>query len=354
MGDTNRKFGLKHGLALAAATALAFVVVLAYFVTSGLADRWARRTIIEQLEKTTGARVELGRFEFGWWSLRARFDGLTLHGREPAGTPPLFHADQLQVAIRVESFWGRKISLKSVEMSHFSAHVRVEHDGSTNVPGPSVPRSSGNLPVQSLFDLKIARLRLDDGEILWNDTRVPLAAEGGDFEFAMDYAAENGKPVYLGQLNWQKFEVAAQRYLPFVSDLSAKFTLRPDSFSLTQLRWKIPHSEIDAQADLASFAQPAWGFRYRGEFGLEDLRTIMRKPNSPTGIVDFTGDGKYAAQQLSVQRRLHRRPNRNEVYVVPPGEHRITRQLSGRSARAGYTRSRRARPRRRRHGTPAL
>src|ERR1019366_4237592 len=160
-----RKFRWKHAMALAAAAALALALALVFIVGSGLADRWARRAIVEQLEKTTGARVELGNFHFAWRSLRARLDKLTLHGREPAGTPPLFHAEQLQVELHLESFWGRKISLGSVEMSHFSAHIRVERDGSTNIPGPKMPVIPG-MPVQRLFDLKIARLRLDDGEIL--------------------------------------------------------------------------------------------------------------------------------------------------------------------------------------------
>ena len=58
--------------------------------------------------------------------------------------------------------------------------------------------------MQGLFDLKIAQLRLEDGEILWNDTRMPLEAKGGNFEFAMDYADEGGRPVYLGQVSWQQ------------------------------------------------------------------------------------------------------------------------------------------------------
>ena len=139
MNGTKRKFGLKHGLGLVVALALVAGLAIAYVIASGLADRWARRTIVEQLEKTTGARVELGNFHFGWRLLSARFDGLTLHGREPAGSPPLFHADALQFDIHVESFWGRKISLGNVEMSHFSAHVQVEKDGSTNIPGPKIP-----------------------------------------------------------------------------------------------------------------------------------------------------------------------------------------------------------------------
>lgn len=303
MSGTKRKFGLKHGLGLVVALALVAGLAIAYVIASGLADRWARRTIVEQLGKTTGARVELGYFHFGWWALNARFDGLTLRGREPAGSPPLFHADTLQFDIHVESFWSRKISLGNVEMSHFSAHVQVEKDGSTNFPGPKIPVRTGAPDIQSLFDLKVARLHLEDGEILWNDTRVPLVAKGGNFEFAMDYTSEGGHPVYLGQVSWQKFEVAALSNLPFRSNFSARFTLRQDSFSVTQLQWKTAGSEIDAQANLASFAQPAWTFRYRGQLRLEDLWTILRKRDVPGGHIEFAGDGGYSAEQMNFNGR---------------------------------------------------
>jgi translocation and assembly module TamB len=303
MNETKRKFGLKHGLGLVVALALVAGLAIAFVIASGLADRWARRTIVEQLEKTTGARVELGQFHFGWWALNAHFDGLTLHGREPAGSPPLFHADVLQIDIHIESFWGRKISLGNVEMSHFSAHVQVEKDGSTNIPGPKIPVRTGTPDIQSLFDLKVAQLRLEDGEILWNDTRVPLVAQGGHFEFAMDYADEGGRPTYLGQVSWQQFKVAALRNLPFTSNFSARFTLRQDSFSVTQLQWKTAGSEIDAQASLASFAHPAWTFRYRGQLRLEDLWTILRKRDVPGGHIEFAGDGGYSAELLNFNGR---------------------------------------------------
>jgi hypothetical protein len=90
MTGAKRKFGVKHGVALVVATGLAVGLTLVYLIGSGIADRWARRTVIEQLEKTTGARVELGNFHFSWRLMSAQFDGLTLYGREPAGTPPLF------------------------------------------------------------------------------------------------------------------------------------------------------------------------------------------------------------------------------------------------------------------------
>jgi translocation and assembly module TamB len=303
MSEPKRKFGLKHGVGLLVALALVVSLVVAYAIASGLADRLARRTIVEQLEKATGARVELGNFHFGWRVLTARFDGLTLHGREPAGSPPLFHADALQFDIHIESFWGKKISLGNVEMSHFSAHVQIERDGSTNFPGPKIPAKTGGLNVQSLFDLKVAQLHLDDGEILWNDKRIPLQARGGNFEFAMNYGEESGRPVYTGQVSWQKFEIAAQRDLPFTSNFSARFNLRQDQLSVPQLQWKTSGIEIDAQATLANFVQPAWTFRYRGQMRLEDLWTILRKKDAPGAHIEFTGDGTYASDKMAFNGR---------------------------------------------------
>jgi translocation and assembly module TamB len=303
MNGTKRKFGLKHGLGLVVALAVAAGLAITYVIASGLADRWARKTIVEQLEKTTGARVELGNFHFGWRVLTARFDGLTLHGREPVGSPPLFHANTLQFDIHIESFWGRKISLGNVQMSHFSAHVQVEKNGSTNIPGPKIPVSTGARGMKGLFDLKVAQLRLEDGEILWNDKRIPLEAKGGNFEFAMNYADEGGRPVYLGQVSWQKFEVAALRDLPFASNFSARFNLRQDSLSVPQLQWKTAGTEIDAQANLANFAQPAWTFRYRGQLRLEDLWTILRRRDAPGGHIEFAGEGGYSAEKMNFSGR---------------------------------------------------
>src|SRR5260370_32455134 len=104
MTDKKRKFRWKHGMAMCSTAAVALALALAYIVGSGLADGWARRRVVEELEKATGARVELGSFHIQWRSLHVRVDGLTLHGRQPAGTPPLFHADRLEIYIHVQSF----------------------------------------------------------------------------------------------------------------------------------------------------------------------------------------------------------------------------------------------------------
>src|SRR5258708_17062764 len=105
----------------------------------------------------------------------------------------------------------------------------------------------------------------------------------------------------MGKKRWEKFKGAAWQYLPFTSDLTARFTLRPDSFSVTQLQWRIPHSEINAQVSVSNFLKPAWTFRYRGLLNLEDIRSILRKPNTPPGHFEFTSDGKYSRNRLYVR-----------------------------------------------------
>ena len=69
---------------------------------------------------------------------------------------------------------------------------------------------------------------------------------------------------------------------------------------MTQFVWTAPHTSIDAQFSVAHFAHPEFAFRYRGRLDLEDVRTILRKPSSPSGRVGFTGNGKYAEGKLGL------------------------------------------------------
>ncbi len=278
---------------------LALPVTLLLILSSGALDNDIRQTIVEQMQKLTSGNAELGAFHFNPWRLRVTLSELTIRGHEPAGTPPFFHADRLVVGLRIDSVWGRKFSVGDVELSHPVLHVRVERDGSFNIP--MAPRAPQAKPLrQRIFDVVVRRLRLEDGELLFNDVRVPLVAEGGRFEFLVDYAQLDAKPMYLGQFRWQQMELVARRYLPFNSDLSVRFALEPNAFSITQLLWQSPHTNIDAQISNTNVVQANWAFRYRGHFDFEDLRTILRKPNSPHGHVDFSGDGHFADGKLAV------------------------------------------------------
>lgn len=301
MNEAPKRRKWKHWVLVAAAVVVALPVAVVAVLWSGAADATVRRAVVSELARMTGGRVALQRFHFDPWRLRVTLDNLTIHGREPSGTPPFFHAQRLQVDLRVDSLWKRQISLGDVEVLRPEVHVRVEADGSTNVPAPATPRSPSATPLrQRLFALVVRRLRLVDGNMLFNNVRIPLVAQGGRFELALDYSDAQGRRRYLGDLRWQQMELVARRYLPFPSDVSVRFTLEPDSFSVTQFVWRLPRSSVDAQVQVAGFVHPVWSFRYRGRLDLQDLRTILRKPNSPTGQVDFNGNGKFTGGKLAL------------------------------------------------------
>jgi len=282
--------------------ALAIVVVLA--VAAGviaLAIGWfdapMRNAVISQIERITGGRVELTHFHFAPFSLRVELQGLTVHGLEPDGTPPLLHTDYLVASIQVDSFWQKKVSLKNLRVLKPEVHVRFNADGTSNLPPQRMPQTS-NKPLRiRLFEFAIRHLELDDGTLLYNDVRAPLVAEGDNFNFAMDWGTAYGAPVYLGQFSWKQFTFAARRYLPTKVDVSMKFTFAAESFHVEQLQLKLPHSNVDAQIDVDQLALPAVTFRYRGSLDLADIHDILRKPNVPGGRVEYSGDGKFAAGQ---------------------------------------------------------
>ncbi|MGA3293870.1 MAG: translocation/assembly module TamB domain-containing protein [Candidatus Acidiferrales bacterium] len=275
---------------IAIAVVAAGVVLL---FASGLAERGIRREIVAQIEQRTGARVEMGAFHFQVWRLRAEIDNLTLHGLEDPAAPPLFHADRIDVGIRVLSFFGRKVALDSLIVERPEVAVRVDANGRSNVPSPKVHASKRPWQ-QTLFQLQIGDLELRDGSASYNNQRIPLTAAGRNFEFVLHYEAPaNAGDLYAGSFQWQQVELAAQRYRPVRFDLSAKFTLHRDAFELDELVWKGPHSEVNVRADLPSFARADWDLRYRGRLALEDIRTIFRKPTTPDGIADFSGRAHY-------------------------------------------------------------
>jgi translocation and assembly module TamB len=292
----------KRWVLLAALVIVALPMMAFWVIWSGGADDYLRRVVVDRIERMTNTAVELQQFHFDPLRLRVTLGQLTVHGREPAGTPPFFHADLLEVGLRIDSFWGRKFSVGDVEIMRPEVHVRIERDGSSNVPAPKV-NPAGKPLRERVFELVVHRLRLDDGEMLFNDVRIPLVAEGGQFTLAVDYSDSQTGRSYMGDLRWRQMELAAGRFLPFPSDVAVRFQLEPDAFSVTQLLWTMPHTSVDAQFGFTSFANPAWTFRYRGKLGFEDIRTILRKPTTPDGRVQFTGDGNFARGQLALTGR---------------------------------------------------
>src|SRR5215472_7483231 len=229
------------------------VGALIFLVNSGATQRWVRRELISQIELRTGARVELGGFHLHVWHLDAELHDLTLHGLEPPGVAPLFYAKRVDVRLRILSFFERKVVLEELLAEKPELALRLEKNGVSNIPTPKIAPS--NRPWQeTLFDLQIGRLELNDGSAYINDRHVPFTLVGQNFNFGLRYViSAPNTDSYVGKLQWEQVSFQAEHDLPFRFDLLAKFTIHRDGFELDQAICKLAHSELDLRAEVPTF-----------------------------------------------------------------------------------------------------
>ena len=289
---------LRHVAWVLGAKIFLIVTGLLIFFGSGAGNPLLSRLLVSRLEQMTGGRVELRALSIQWLAMRATIKGLVIHGREPAGTEPLFTAEEVQAGLRIDSFWGRRISLDELVLQQPHVHIRVAKNGTTNVPIPARPASVNKPLRDTLLELHIRRLLLADGWILYNDTKTPITVHGGDLQLGLDAGGSPGHLLYLGNLDWQRMQFKSNGYAPLQVGLSAKFTLWGDGFTLEQGVLSAGHSHLDAQAEMNGFSNPQWNFRYRGWIDLLDFRETLREPMVPTGRVDVRGEGQFAGGQI--------------------------------------------------------
>jgi translocation and assembly module TamB len=279
---------------------LAVIAVLAVvvFLGSGAGNPLLSRLLVSRLERMTGGKVEFRALSIRWLSMRASITGLVIHGKEPAGTEPLFTAQEIQAGLRIDSFWGRRVSLGELVVQQPHVHIRVDKSGNSNLP--TLPRAvSANKPLRdSLFQLRVRRLVLEDGWLLYNDAKAPFTLHGGDLSLGLDAAGTMDRPLYLGNLDWHTMQFNSKRYAPLPVGLTTKFTVWRDGFTVEQGVLTAGHSHLDAQAEMNGFSNPQWNFRYRGWVDLLDFRETLRDPSIPTGRVDLRGEGHFAGGQF--------------------------------------------------------
>ncbi|HTQ96907.1 MAG TPA: translocation/assembly module TamB domain-containing protein [Candidatus Acidoferrum sp.] len=281
---------VEHLLWVLGTWTLLFLALAVIAVGSGLANPLLRKIMISRVQSLTGAKVEIRTVTVGWFSLNATINGLVIHGKEPADTEPLFSVEQAKVGLRIDSFWGRRVGLNDLILEQPRVHIRVEKDGSNNLP--SLPATKSEEPtMQRLLDLHIHHVEIQDGWLLYNNVKSLIGVEGGELQLTVDSGGSAENPIYLGALDWQSLELARRRDVPVPGNINAKFTLKRDGFTVEQAVVDVGRSHVDLQAETKDFAAPFWSYKYRAWLDLLDLREIFRTPEVPLGRVDMRGEG---------------------------------------------------------------
>ena len=281
---------LEHLIWVLGTWTLLLIALFVIALGSGLANPLLRKILVHRMEVLTGGRVEIRTVSVSWFSLNATINGLVVHGKEPRDTEPLFRVEQARVGLRIDSFWGRRVGLNELMLQQPRLHVRVEKNGTNNLPTLSGGGTPGPLQ-KKVLDLRVHRVEIKDGWVLYNSVKSLVALEGGDLQLRIDMSGTPESPLYLGTLDWQSIELARRRDFPVPANVSAKFSFGQEGFSVEQAVIDAGRAHVDLQAETKDLSSPEWTYKYRAWIDLLDFREAFRTPEVPLGRIDARGQG---------------------------------------------------------------
>jgi len=288
--------------AIVGVSLLVVVVAAALYLTSDSFQDTVRKKLVAELERITGARVQIKEFRWNLSKLEVEATDVTLHGLEAPGETPYAHADRLYARAKILSFFGREIGLRAVRIERPVIHIIVFPDGSTNQPVPKVKRESGKSPVERLFELQVNSAQLVDGMLLFNDRRIPFDFSGNDVRAGMSYALLAQR--YTGSIKVGEMQARYMDFLPLRSSAEVEFSLARESAELKVLRWASARSRVEASGSMTNFNDPKIDVQYQVVLDLGELGAVARTPQLRAGRFLAQGRGSYTVAEFSTAGRM--------------------------------------------------
>ncbi len=291
---------MKRGRALrivvwlvAAAALLAVLAGVGGFllVQSGWFHEYVRMRIVSELERATGARVEVDQFSFDSQALSARVAPLVLHGKESTAEPPLLRIERVTLGLRILSVMERKVDLASLRVERPHLRIVTYPDGSTNLPKPGGRLNASQWP-QRLLDLAVRDYQVNGGVVEINQQQLPLNLRGQDLQLRMSYDART--PSYQCQLEIQRLRVAAGKTGPVDFGVSAQFAIEPERFLFTRLKLATKESRADLTGELRDLSQPRGAFSVNANAAMREMVRVFALPIAPAGSAAFDGRLSFA------------------------------------------------------------
>lgn len=258
-----------------------------FYLKSGSFQKFAIRKIADEAYRATGARTEIGAVKLNLSALTVNLYDITVHGTELPVQPPLFHADRLTVRLKILSILHQQIALREILLVEPVAHVDVGQDGKSNLPTLPPRASTGHTDI---FDLGIEHAQLTNGELFYNDRKIPLAADL--YDLGINISSESVAKHYEGTLSYKNGSLRYADYSPLRHDLDLKFTATPDRTQISPAVLKIGSSSLFVQAQISNYSNPIADGQYRILLHTQDFGEFT-STLKPAGDVSLEGKLHY-------------------------------------------------------------
>src|SRR5580765_657647 len=280
------------------AASLVLTVVIGAVLVGLLHNENFRQSILAKAEKSvqesTGARLEVRDFSLRLSNLSLDLYNVTVHGTEADPSKPLLEVDHLQVGLTIDSVLNGKWHVRDIIVDHPVARMAVNKAGENNLPKPPKKNTSSNST--NVFDLAIRELRLNNGEIYYNDQKTPLEADLHDLKVNAHYDPSQSK--YSGDLGYNNGRVVYGKYAPVEHSVQVKFGVTPQQFALDKAELSAGKSRVALNATIDGYSSQNMKAEgsYEATAVAADFQRILKDPSLPTGTVKLTGQMKYQAE----------------------------------------------------------
>jgi translocation and assembly module TamB len=273
--------------------------LLGWYVTTDSFQQLARRRVVSSVEKIVGGRVDLGELHTTPFRLRVDARNLTIHGREAPDQVPFLHVDRLEAEMKIISLLSTTIGLHSLVLDHPVVHIIDYPDGTTNIPAPKVSLPSNEGPVEQLISLSVSHIGVQQGELLWEDQKVPVDFDAHNLALLLNYSLLRRQ--YDAHVSAGSVTTRYQKYPSFEWRADSSLVLARGRVEISNLTLASGKSEIHFAGRLQDFRDPHLNGNYQGIADLGEISPIVRQPEFHKGTVQFEGKGFWNLRDFATQ-----------------------------------------------------
>lgn len=309
-------------------TLIIVMVIAGFFALRSTGVRqWILAKVDQKISTSIGGKTHIQNFAIHFSPLRVDAYGITMDGDQPSPSHPLLQADQLSVTLKIISLVHAKVDLKEIILRHPAVNMVARKDGTTNLPRPPKSNSKSSTNV---WDLGIQHVRLDNGEVYYNDLKTPLDADLHDLQLEVRSTAQANN--YDGTMSYREGHLKYGAYRPLPHDLNAKFTANPSTFTLKPLVFSVASSTFELNGKVQNYPQPAADGTYRITMHPQDFRAMLKNPDIPTGEIVLAGSLRYQdIPNVALMKTIYLdgRLNSRELTVNSPSLRTAIRNVAG-------------------------
>jgi translocation and assembly module TamB len=293
-------------------TVIALFVLAAWYLTSPQFHEFARKRLVTQLEDITGGQVEIGSLQWNLSHLEFDVRNVTIHGLEGPEEVPYAHVDRLLIRAKILSVLSREVGLRYLQIERPTIHLIIYPDGHTNQPTPKVVIKHEGTPVQRVFELAINHAEINDGQLIVNDSKMPLDFAADNLQAFMDYVANSHR--YDGSVKFGSMKTKYANFLPMTANAEVQFRLSNDAVEFPTFHAATEKSKFEGSGRLTNFSHPVLDVTYRASIDGKELAPITRTAELRGGVFDLNGTAKFEDGVLTSKGKA---VVRNGSYFVP-------------------------------------